>query len=135
MIVRKILVIFVFVAILFSSENAFAENRASVYVPQSSYPHNRIVVVQNSNKGPVAYHSILEEYKANSTGIYNLKYSGQHYASVNKNILILAWGYPPEHCNGMEGCGGYAFRIANPSQYTMSTGNGDEVDITGLSDH
>ncbi len=112
-----------------------AEARAAVFVPQSSYPHNRVLVVQNSNKGPVPFHDILEEYKSNSTGTYELKYSGQHYVKVNKNILILAWGSHPEVCAGMEGCNSYAFRIANPGQYTISTGNGDDVGITGISDH
>ncbi len=132
---RKILLFFVLFALFMLSKSVSAESRATLYIPQSSYPHTSIFVVQNLDKGPVPHHDILEKYKANESGTYTLQYSGQHYAQVNKNILILAWGRRPTHCGEMEGCNGFAFRIANPAQYTISTGNGDGVDITGITDH
>lgn len=113
----------------------FAEAKATLYIPQSIYPHNRVYVWQNGPSGSFKNHDVIEEYQANETGLYTLRHSGEYYAKTHKKLLIGAWGIKPAACGTMHGCNGYAFRIAFPAKYTASYGNNDGVDITGIADN
>ena len=131
----SILSLVLLLASLVPISQLFAEAKATLYIPQSIYPHNRVYIWQNGPGGPINNHDIIEEYPANDTGFYTLQHSGEYYARVHKKLLIGAWGNKPAACGTMHGCNGYGFRIASPAQYTASYGNNDGVDITGIDDN